>query len=218
MTPALTISSSPIPSSDVFPGALVALRLGLSPAGDAGWTEESSPEGAGDAGHESFRGALVAALPKLRARALKLTRSQALAEDLLQDTFERALRFESSYQPGSNLRAWLHQVLFSVFITRCRRLRRERKALGLLATDPCAWTSLESGPTIAFLPRPVEAALGSLPAPFAEVVRLVDLGEHSYKDAAEQLGIPVGTVMSRLFRGRKLLAELLNPDAVRCAA
>lgn len=149
-------------------------------------------------------------LPALFARALKLSLNANEAHDLVQDTVERALRFESSYQPGTNLRAWMQQVLFSVFVTRCRRLRRERRALESLTTDPCAWTHAEAGPAMQQLSPRVESALAALPRPFGDVVRLVDLDERSYKDAAAMLGIPVGTVMSRLFRGRRLLAESLR--------
>src|SRR5260221_4648061 len=67
--------------------------------------------------------------PDLYARALRLSRNEAVARDVLQDTFERALRFEGQYEPNSNLRAWLQRILLSVFVNRCRRLRRERRAL-----------------------------------------------------------------------------------------
>ena len=167
---------------------------------------------------QSIRDELPDVLPVLRARALKLCLNAAEASDLVQDTVERALRFESSYQPGTNLRAWLQQVLFSVFVTRCRRLRRERRALEALTSDPCAWTHPESGPAMQRLSPKVEGAIAELPEQFAAVVRLVDLDERSYKDAAEALGIPVGTVMSRLFRGRRLLAARLGEAPVEIVA
>ena len=160
----------------------------------------------------SLRRALPALMPMLRARALRLSRDGTAAEDLVQDTLERALRFASTFEPDSNLRAWTHKILLSVFVSRCRRLRRERRALDWLASDPCAWTNPD-GPAAegALLPS-VEGAIARLPPQFACVIRLVDLGEHSYKDAAERLGVPVGTVMSRLFRGRQLLAAALGPE------
>ncbi|MBI3200299.1 MAG: RNA polymerase sigma factor [Myxococcales bacterium] len=157
-----------------------------------------------------LRDEIAELMPALRARALKLSLNATDAQDLVQDTVERALKFETSYQPGTNLRAWLQQVLFSVFVTRCRRLRRERRALESLTHDPCAWTQSESSPVMQHLSPQVERALGELPRAFGEVVRLVDLDERSYKDAAAVLGVPVGTVMSRLFRGRRLLAERLR--------
>jgi RNA polymerase sigma-70 factor (ECF subfamily) len=159
-----------------------------------------------------FRDELVRQLPALRARALKLCLSRTDAQDLVQDTVERAMRFSSSYEPGTNLRAWLQQVLFSVFVTRCRRSRRERRALEHLTRDPCAWTRPEAEPAMRTLSPRVESAVAELPQHFESVVRMVDLGELSYKEAAARLGVPVGTVMSRLFRGRKLLASVLAED------
>jgi RNA polymerase sigma-70 factor (ECF subfamily) len=157
-----------------------------------------------------LRAGLAATLPVLRARALKLCRNEADAADLLHDTIVRALSFEDSYEPDTNLRAWLQQILFSVFITRCRKRGRERRAVERLTNDPCAWTRPEGEAVLPGLTRPVRAALDTLPAQFGAVVRLVDLEERSYKDAAFELNVPVGTVMSRLFRGRRLLAEALT--------
>jgi RNA polymerase sigma-70 factor (ECF subfamily) len=152
---------------------------------------------------------LTRLLPILTARAMRLCRSSSEAEDVVSDTIVRALEFEAGYQPGTNLRAWMNQVLFSVFVTRCRRLRRERRALDALASDPCAWTRSDGTPAMQSLTVRVRTAIDALPAQFAAVVELVDLGELSYKDAAEHLGVPVGTVMSRLFRGRRMLANAL---------
>jgi RNA polymerase sigma-70 factor (ECF subfamily) len=158
-----------------------------------------------------IRKGLVELKSDLFGRALRMSRCPAMAEDLVQDTVERAIRFESTYQPGTNLRAWVHQILFSVFMTSCRRGRRERDALNVLSTDPCAWTlpdavSLE----MSELSPPMARALESLPKSFRDAVVLVDLEEMAYKDAAQRLGVPVGTVMSRLHRGRKMLAEAVR--------
>lgn len=154
---------------------------------------------------------LVRLLPDLRIRALRLVGDQARADDLVQDTFERALRFADQYTSGTNLRAWAGQVLFSVFVTRYRRLRREKNALRLLATDPCAWTQPEPMTADGRLGLSVSTRtkLDALPESFRSVVVLVDLEDHSYREAADALGVPVGTVMSRLHRGRKLLAQEL---------
>jgi len=169
---------------------------------------------------QELRRKLPDLLPSLNARALALCKRQSEASDLVQDTVLRALCFESGYERDTNLRGWLQQILFSVFITRCRKSTRERRALGALAFDPCAWTQPEAPPAVRqSLTRPVSRALDALPAHFSAVVRLVDLEERSYKDAAEALSVPVGTVMSRLFRGRRLLAEALaEPAALREAA
>jgi DNA-directed RNA polymerase specialized sigma24 family protein len=88
----------------------------------------------------SMKLGLTELLPDLRGRAMRLCADRAQADDLVQDTVERALRFAGQYEQGTNLRAWAYQILFSVFVTRYRRQRRERKAMRWLATDPCAWT------------------------------------------------------------------------------
>ena len=160
--------------------------------------------------YQDLRESLAAMAPELFGRALRMSRSSFMAEDLVQDTVERAIRFEAHYTPGTNLRAWVHQILFSVFVTKCRRGRRERNALDHLSSDPCAWTSQDAAAEMSELSPPLQRALDGLPRSFRDAVVLVDLQELSYKDAARRLGVPVGTVMSRLYRGRRLLA-----DAVR---
>jgi RNA polymerase sigma-70 factor, ECF subfamily len=155
-----------------------------------------------------------AEMKSLRAQARRWCRSEAEAEDLLQDAVERALRFADTFEPGTNLRAWLRQVLRSVFITRCRRLDRERRALDRLTHDPCAWTHPDAPPDMLRLTPPVDRALASLPEKFRSAVRMVDLGGMSYREAADEMGVPVGTVMSRLFRARRMLATMLATEAV----
>src|SRR5580693_5240467 len=81
-----------------------------------------------------LRDGLVKLQPELFGRAMRMTRSRELAEDLVQDTVERAIRFQDQYKADTNLRAWVHQILFSVFVTRCRRSRLERHALANLST------------------------------------------------------------------------------------
>src|SRR5580692_2068810 len=156
---------------------------------------------------------LLRIVPDLRGRAMRLTSNPAEVDDLVQDTVERALRFSSQYQHGTNLRAWAQQILFSVFITRCRREKRERRALRDLTTDPSPWTRPESFPqpgTTARLTPSTEQAVNSLPSGFRSVLFLVDLGQRSYREAASELGLPIGTVMSRLHRGRRMLAAKLD--------
>jgi RNA polymerase sigma-70 factor (ECF subfamily) len=150
--------------------------------------------------------------PDLYARALRLSRNEAVARDVLQDTFERALRFEGQYEPNSNLRAWLQRILLSVFVTRCRRLRRERRALENLTHDPCAWTLPEKPAVPQALSPSIERALLSLPSAFRQAVELVDIADMSYRDAATIIGVPLGTVMSRLHRGRRILADALREE------
>jgi RNA polymerase sigma-70 factor (ECF subfamily) len=161
-------------------------------------------------GQKDLQGGLVALVPELRARAIRLCGDRSAADDVVQDTIERALRFGDQYVRGTNLRAWAFQILFSVFVSGWRRRRREHRAVEGLASDPCAWTSLSAfvAPDAgdgALLPS-TRRKLDSLPDGFRAVVVLVDLEQRSYRDAARELGVPVGTVMSRLHRGRKLLA------------
>jgi RNA polymerase sigma-70 factor (ECF subfamily) len=165
-----------------------------------------------------LRAALVELAPDLYARALRLARNPTVAEDVVQDTMERAMRFESHFIVGTNARAWLFQILFSVFITRCRRARREQRALGVLATDPCAWTLPESMPVMNDLTPALKSELEQLPESFKRALELVDLQEMSYKDAADTMGVPVGTVMSRLHRGRKLLSSALRAESPAAAS
>ena len=171
---------------------------------------------------EELRLGLAKLSPELFGRALRMARSPELAQDLVQDTCERAMRFEAQYQPVTNLRAWVYQILFSVFVTLCRRGRRERNALDVLSSDPCAWTMPDAAAVMHDLSPPVAGALDQLPRGFRDAVVLVDIEELSYKDAAQRLGVPVGTVMSRLHRGRRLLAEALRethqPSEERFAA
>jgi RNA polymerase sigma-70 factor (ECF subfamily) len=173
------------------------------------------PMAADEADEKDLRAGLVALIPQLRARALRLCGDAATADDIAQDAIERVLRFSHQYRRGTNLRAWALQVLYSVFVTRWRRRRRERAALGELASDPCAWTLPASfaapdagdGAMTSATRRTLEA----LPPGFRAVIILVDLEQRTYVDAAGALGVPVGTVMSRLHRGRKLLAEKMGP-------
>ena len=161
--------------------------------------------------------ALVALLPDLRRRAARLALTPTAADDLVQDTVERALRFSFQYDPGSNLRGWAYQVLFSVFITGYRRRRREKRGLEALGSATHAWPQRCPFPhpeaQLGLTPR-TTAALAALPAGFRDVVSLIDLGEHTYREAAEMLAVPLGTVMSRLHRGRRLLAERLGLEGV----
>jgi RNA polymerase sigma-70 factor (ECF subfamily) len=155
-------------------------------------------------------------VPELRGRACRLAGDPTTAEDIVQDTVERALRFSSQYERGTNLRAWVYQILFSVFVTRYRRSRREKNALRSLMLDPCAWTMPErfASPEVgAGLSPSAQGKLDALPESFRTVLKLVDLGDLTYREAAIELGVPVGTVMSRLHRGRKMLATQLHEAA-----
>ena len=164
------------------------------------------------AGELAVQRDLTRHLPALLAHARRLTQSRVESDDLVQAAVLRALSFARTFEAGTNLKAWLHQVLESVFLSGCRRRLRERRALSALQTDPSAWVRREVVALSSELSPPVKSALSSLPDCFSEVVRLVDVEELSYRDAATRLGVPLGTIMSRLHRGRRLLARALGPS------
>lgn len=161
----------------------------------------------------TFRRDLAASGQMLRRRALALTRNAQQVDDLVQDTMERALRFERSYEPGSNFAAWLTRILHNAFMSQCRRRGIERRVLQRIAL-------MERGgrqaPLQPWLSPKLEQALDELPEKIGSVVRLVDLHDMTYGEAAGLLEVPVGTVMSRLHRGRKRLASsLAEPPRAR---
>jgi RNA polymerase sigma-70 factor, ECF subfamily len=171
----------------------------------------------------ALRTELESELPRLRAQARHLCGSEVDALDLVQDTLLRALVYEDSFERGTNLRAWLSQILRSIFVSRYRRSKRERRALERLSSDPCGWPQREVSLMGPSLGGRTAVALAALPDPFRRVVELVDLGGLEYVDAARALAVPVGTVMSRLYRGRRILAARLEdreqrPEVPRRAA
>jgi RNA polymerase sigma-70 factor (ECF subfamily) len=171
-------------------------------------------------GPRELREELVDHVRALRVRAFHLCGNEADAEDLVHDTVERALRFGHTYEPGTNLRAWLCRIATTVFLSAKRRSSRELRAVQQLQLDPCSWTVQDPAPAMRSLSTNVARAVEDLPARYADVLCLVDLGDLSYREAAEQLAVPVGTVMSRLFRGRRRLAASLGlrPAVVESAA
>jgi RNA polymerase sigma-70 factor, ECF subfamily len=174
-----------------------------------------SPIPANDRPHSTRPKALLldAELPRLRAHARRLCAREADAHDLVQDTLLRALVYQHRFEQGSNLRAWLRQIQLSIFVSRYRRGRREKRALEKLAFDPCSWVHPEENTPQATLGQGLELALRALPEGFRRAVELVDLDGLEYRDAARTLGVPIGTVMSRLHRGRKLLGHCLEHPA-----
>jgi RNA polymerase sigma-70 factor (ECF subfamily) len=164
--------------------------------------------------------ALLHAEPLYRI-ALRLTGGPQAAEDLVQDTYLRAFRSWQSYKPGTNLAAWLATIMRNANLDELRRQSR-RPVQEPLDDDGDYYLYnrlAESGPqpqdeVLARLSgNAIVSALGDLPPNFREVVVLVDVGDFSYADAADILGIPIGTVMSRLYRGRRLLKRALADQA-----
>jgi RNA polymerase sigma-70 factor, ECF subfamily len=153
----------------------------------------------------SLRDELVAMLPSLERRAFRWCRDSVEARDLAQDTVVRALGHPPRFDTEGHLRAWLYTVLRNLFISRRRRAQSFQRACGELSVG--LQRLQEAPPAAPFLTPSVERALARLPEAFARVIRLVDLEDYSYADAASLLGVPVGTVMSRLFRARQRLAR-----------
>jgi RNA polymerase sigma-70 factor (ECF subfamily) len=163
-------------------------------------------------------------LDALYGGALRLTRSGPEAEDLVQDTVLRAWERWHQYQPGTNARAWLLRIQTHTFINGCRRRKREREILtaekegrhgsrfhSREATN--RWADPERGFLERHLSPPVERALEALRPEFRAVVVLSDLQGLSYREIAETIDCPIGTVMSRLFRARKALRAALADHA-----
>jgi RNA polymerase sigma-70 factor (ECF subfamily) len=157
------------------------------------------------------------------ARRLVSTREEA--EDLMQETYARAFRGWRGYTPGTNLRAWLLRILTNLNIDRGRRQQRTPDTQPLEEGDYFLYNRLEESgrDTNVDEERVIERlsqddivdALSAVPHDFRDVVVLVDIGDFSYADAAQILDIPVGTVMSRLHRGRRILkGELASKTAV----
>jgi RNA polymerase sigma-70 factor (ECF subfamily) len=156
--------------------------------------------------------------------ARRMSGSREEAEDLVQDTYARAFRAWQQYQPGTNLRAWLLRILTNLNIDRGRRAQRSPDTQPLEEGDYFLYNKLESSladenpdeeRVIERLSQnSVVEALAEVPHDFRDVIVLVDIGEFSYADAAQILDIPVGTVMSRLHRGRRILKQRLAEKAV----
>ncbi len=156
--------------------------------------------------------------------ARRLVGSREEAEDLMQDTYARAFRSWQQYQPGTNLRAWLLRILTNLNIDRGRRQRRTPELQPLEEGDYFLYDRLEA--TIPdenpdeervlerLSQNAVVEALAEVPHDFRDVLVLVDIGEFSYAEAAQILDIPLGTVMSRLHRGRRILKRALAEKAV----
>jgi RNA polymerase sigma-70 factor (ECF subfamily) len=156
--------------------------------------------------------------------ARRLVSSREEAEDLMQETYARAFRSWRSFQPGTNLRAWLLRILTNLNIDRGRKRQRTPETQPLEEGDYFLYNKLEAavGDGAADEERVVErlsqdsivSALSAVPHNFRDVVVLVDIGDFSYADAAQILDIPIGTVMSRLHRGRRMLKKELADVAL----
>lgn len=161
---------------------------------------------------------LARVIPLLRSRARHFCRDEQESEDLVQETLLRALEVDRGFGSSNHLRAWLLIVLRNLFVSARRHEVVGRRVLAQLAGGPGLARATCPHVDAPFLTPSIERALAGLPRSFAAVIRLVDLQDHAYEDAARALGIPVGTVMSRLFRGRRKLAALLDPPSAAPAS
>jgi RNA polymerase sigma-70 factor, ECF subfamily len=166
----------------------------------------------------AFEAEALASLDSLYRTALRLTGVPADAEDLVQETYLKAFRAAASFKPGTNLRAWLFTILHNSARNRARDRAREALSVDSELVERAAELPRPGG--IAETPETLllrdtlapelQAAIDALPDAFRQAVWLRDVEEFSYAEIAEMLSIPIGTVMSRISRGRHLLFERLN--------
>lgn len=163
--------------------------------------------------------------PQLYSAALRMTRHPADAEDVVQETFLKAYRAYGSYQEGTNLKAWLYRILTNTYINKYRKAQRRPSEVELgelqdlylfkrLGEQSGAQESAEKEALDMFVDEDISEAIASLPENFRLPVLYADVDGFSYKEIAEILDIPIGTVMSRLHRGRKALQRKLWDVAV----
>ncbi|MEZ4406717.1 MAG: sigma-70 family RNA polymerase sigma factor [Polyangiales bacterium] len=168
-----------------------------------------------------FEAEVLPHLDAMHRTALRLTRSPSDADDLVQDSVIKAYRFFDSYEPGTNARAWMLRILTNVFYSKHRRSNLEGNVRALGASDPVAdgWMSAASmGPSRdperlvekPLLEGAVAKVLDELPEDFRSVLVLVDVEGLTYREVAEAMGCPIGTVMSRLHRARRAVAQKLG--------
>jgi RNA polymerase sigma-70 factor, ECF subfamily len=155
-------------------------------------------------------GLIAQQIPRLRRYARALTGDRSAADDLVQDTLERAVSRFHLWRHGSDLRAWLFTIMHNIFVNQARsRARYQHEAL---ETDPYAEALYERDPEWLEL-RDLASALARVPDEQRVVLLLVGLEQFTYDEAARILDIPIGTVMSRLSRGRERLRLLLGGEA-----
>ena len=163
-------------------------------------------------------------LDMLYAVALRLTRNPTDAQDLTQNTILKALRFHDRFEKGTYIKAWLLTILRNTFINEYRRKVRRPAMVELSGAEPAPSPSPDKeveievagrsyADVIELLDDEVKTAIENLPDEFRQAVIMADIEDKSYKEIAEAMGCPLGTVMSRLYRGRKLLRERLGDYA-----
>jgi RNA polymerase sigma-70 factor (ECF subfamily) len=158
----------------------------------------------------AFERAVLPLTQELRHRALRLERSRAEADDLLQDTLERALRGFERFRSGTNVRVWLHTIMFHLFIDRCRRRTHERLLEPAAAEELPSPQAEPRAPWEEIGDDQVRDALARLEQPFRAIGELHWIEHRSYREISDRLGIPLGTVGTRLLRARRKMRRLLD--------
>jgi RNA polymerase sigma-70 factor (ECF subfamily) len=159
-----------------------------------------------------FHDLLEPQIPRLRRYARALTRDTQRADDLVQDTLVRALMKQDRWEAGTNLRAWLFTLMHNQYVNNVRRANREAGAIDI--DDVSSSLVATTDPTASRQLYELERALGQLAAEQREVILLVGLEGFSYEDAAKILAVPVGTVRSRLSRGRESLRRQFGMEEI----
>lgn len=166
----------------------------------------------------AFEAEALGYLDSLYGAALRLTRNPADAEDLVQDTFVKAFRFADHFERGTNLKAWLFTILHNTYRNRLRDTGREPVDVDSELVEAAAGADPADTPEQILLrsslDADLQAAIDALPQPFREAVWLRDVEEFAYADMARMLGVPLGTVMSRISRGRRMLYDRLTSQAM----
>jgi len=172
---------------------------------------------------EEFEAVALEHFHTLYSTALRLTRNASEAQDLVQETLLKAYRFFDRFEPGTNVKAWLFTILRNTYINMYRKTMRQQEQVEFERIEPFyadspsdpEWTDQESLEAMLhyLVQDDVKRALDALPEAYRIVVLLADMAELSYKDIATIVGCPEGTVMSRLFRGRRLLRKSLQAFA-----
>jgi len=165
-------------------------------------------------------------MDSLYSTALRLTRNTEEAEDLVQETYLRAFRFFDKFEEGTNFKAWIFKILTNTFINRYRKKVRTPQKVQLEKVEYAlendkdgeelqTWTGYDESNYAEMFDDDIKSALSQLSGEFRMIVLLADVEGFSYKEIADMIDRPIGTVMSRLFRGRKMLQKILEKYAHR---